>query len=316
MRINVAYACDDFYIKYTGISMISLFENNINIEEICVYFIDMGVQDENINKIKDIVEKYNREIVIISWEKWKKDLKVRSLGRHIESVYAKIFFGRIPEIDKIIYMDSDTIIVDELETMWNTDLEDNWIAGVETISSIERNRKIGIKKEDVYINDGIVLMDLKKWRQNDVEKKCQMFIEKWNGNPPVLSEGTISAVCCGHIKKLHPKYNLMSGLCYYSHSEIVRFTSREYYTESVLNEAKNNPCIIHYLTAFYLRPWQKKCTHPLREYYRIYQQKSVWADDELEDKELPIKLKLIDYLHKVLNEEMFYLCLKIFGRKK
>ena len=66
--MNIAYSCNDYYIPQTGISMISLFENNIDIDEICVYFISKDVSEDNIKILKSIASQYGRSFVVVQFE--------------------------------------------------------------------------------------------------------------------------------------------------------------------------------------------------------------------------------------------------------
>lgn len=301
MRINVAYACDDNYISQTGISIISLLENNKNIDQIYVYFIDMGVSVQSIEKIKKIITNYGRNLVVIPFDEWKKDLEINNIGRHIESVYAKIFFGRLNGIDKILYLDSDTVIVDKLDQLWNIDMKDFWVAGVDTIYSMKNN----VKFDEYFINDGIVLINLEAWRKHDLEKKCLDYIKQYDGNPPVLSEGTINYVCDGHIYLLNPRYNLLSGIIYFSNYEIEAMIGRKYYGQDTLDKSIENPCIIHYLSAFYNRPWNKYCTHPKKDEYFKYKAMSDWKNEPFGNVKLSLRLQFIDLLHKLLPKSLF-----------
>ena len=305
MRVNVAYACNDAYIMHTGISMISLFENNKNIEEIYVYFIDMGTSAQSKIDLQEIVDKYSRKLIIIPFSDWENDLPVDDTGRHIKSVYAKLFFGRISDIDKILYIDSDTVIVDSIEELWNTNMKHYAIAGVQTINTPKAKRKINLKKEDLVINDGIALMNLKVWRECQLEEKCLKFIKKWHGKPPILSEGTINAVCTGYIRRLNLRYNLTSVAVDYRGKEIELLTECEYYSQQHINSAIKAPCIIHYVSSFHNRPWNKKSTHPFKNYYLKYKKLSKWKETPLGGVSLSKKVRLIYYMHKIIPYKMF-----------
>lgn len=305
MKINVAYACDENYIKQTGISMISLFENNKDVDDITVYLVDFGITEDSIQIVGQIAKNYGRRLEVIDFGAWRKDLHVKHLGRHIESVYAKIFFGRIEGISKILYLDSDIIIADSLKPLWKIDLSEYWIAGVETISSIKRNQKMGIGPEDACLNDGMLLMNLDNWRENQVEEKCFRYIRRMEGEPFVLSEGTLNKVCRNHILRLHPRYNLLSGLVYYSGKEICAMTKRKFYSEKQLEEAREKPCIVHYLCGFYLRPWNSNCKHPLKQYYETYRELSPWKNEQRKPGKLKLKLRVIDILHTILPWRIF-----------
>ena len=47
--MNIIYASNDAYAQYLGISMLSLLENNQDIEEIIIYILDQNIKPENKN---------------------------------------------------------------------------------------------------------------------------------------------------------------------------------------------------------------------------------------------------------------------------
>lgn len=314
MEINIAYACNDAYIMQTGISMISLFENNKDIEHIRVYFIDMGTTEGSRKDLQDIVDKYDREMLVIPFTEWEDDLPVDSTGRHIKSVYAKIFFGRIQGIDRILYIDSDTVVVGSLKDLWNIDMEKYAIAGVQTINTPTAKAKIGLDKDALVINDGVALLNLALWRKLNYEEKCIDFIKKWNGNPPVLSEGTINAVCQENLGRLDLQYNLTSLSKDFTKKEIEIVTGTDYYSQSEIDYAINNPCIIHFVSGFHERPWCKNSTHPFKARYLEYKRVSKWEDTDLSESKLPTRVKTIKFLHNILPTSVFCYFYMRFGR--
>ena len=297
MRINVAYACNEAYMEQTTVSLTSLFENNKNIDEIYIYFIDMGVSESSATNLINLADSYNRNLKVIPFNDIAYDINVRDTGRHIQSVYAKLFFGRIEGVDKILYLDSDIVVADSLRTLWETDLGDCVCAGVETIHTVKDNEKMGLTKEDRAINDGMVLMDLVSWRKGDYLKKCLAYIDDHKGNPPVLSEGTINNVCRGKIKILDPRYNLMSAIVSVNVRKLELITGRPYYGQTIIDEATANPVIIHYLSGFVNRPWCKECKHPLKSAYLKYRAMTQWSNEPLSEKRLPARLKLVGFLY-------------------
>ena len=317
MQINVSYACNEAYIEQTTVSLVSLFHNCSVPSQLHIFFIDMGTNDISKKEMKSFVESFGAEYTTISFDEIAYDLNVSDkTGRHIKSVYAKIFFGRLPDIDKIIYLDSDIVIVDDIKSLWDIDLGQNVIAGVETIHTIEDNIKIGYTVEERAINDGMVLMDLIKWRNGGYLEKCLAYIAKYDGEPPVLSEGTINAVCREKILIIHPRYNLMSAIVGANVDTIRCLTGRGYYTQAEIDDATHNPCIIHFLSGFYNRPWCKHCNHPMKAEYIKYRKMTKWADEPLQEKELPIRLRMVGIAYKVLPIGVFNLLRTLFGNQK
>ena len=75
---------------------------------------------------------------------------------------------------------------------------------------------VGLKYNDRYINSGVILINLKKWREDNLEKKFIDFINKYNGDVPCADQGTINGVCKNKILIIHPKYNTMTPMFSFS----------------------------------------------------------------------------------------------------
>lgn len=291
-------------MEQTTVSMVSLFENNI-LEKIRIYFINMGISKKSVHGLEILVERYGHELIIIDFDEIAYDLKVKDTGRHIKSVYAKLFFSRIKDIDKILYLDSDTVIIEDISKLYNMDMKDKLCAGVMTLHDSHHSYIDGLNDEDIVINDGVVLLNLDLWRKLSITEKCIYYIERNKGEPPVLSEGTINTVCRGKIVRLHPRYNLMSGLLDGNQKKFEELTCRKYYTQKSIGEAIKNPCIIHFLSGFYNRPWCTRCTHPMKNVYLEYRNMTEWEKAPLQKKKLGIRLRVIGFLYRHMPIRVF-----------
>jgi len=292
--MNIAYSCDERYIQHTGISMISLFENNKDAQEINIYFIAKNVSEKSINQLQNIVNDYNRKLIVIPFAKLCSKLNNVHIGRHIETIYAKVFFGNIQNVDKIFYLDSDTIICDSLLPLWEKNMDGFYFGCVKTITK-DPCKALGISERDDFFNDGVALINTKALREGKMEDKFLRYIADYDGNPPFLSEGTINVVCKGKILPIEPKYNLLSGFLMFKNDDLRKVARQQsdFYSDKELNSAKNSPVVIHYLTGWYKRPWEEGCSHPLREYYHKYKAKSPWSEQPLIYRSIPFKIRLL-----------------------
>jgi len=304
--LKVVYSCDEAYVPHTGISMLSLFDNNRSLESIVVYFIQKDVSEPSLNLLVKLTNEYQRELVIIPIDEVNSRLDIKSTGRHIETVYVKLFLGQLTDLDKVLYIDSDTIINGSLKELWETDISDFLVAGVDT-TSVEPKSLLGLSKSDKFINDGVVLLNLDLIRRLNIEDKYVSSIAQYEGEPPVLSEGVINKVCQGKILSLHPKFNLLSGLIGYRFN---RFSYMEsYYSQREIEEAIEDPLIIHFLSAFFNRPWNERCTHPFKDRYLHYKSLSYWKDVPLINEKLEFRLRIIKLLYQIFPAAPLY-----FGR--
>ena len=64
--MNIVYHASDSFAKVTGTSIVSIFENNKDIDEINVYVIEKNFTEDNKKKMEQLADKYNRRIIFIS----------------------------------------------------------------------------------------------------------------------------------------------------------------------------------------------------------------------------------------------------------
>lgn len=315
MKLNVGFSSDNNYAKQLGITILSLLENNRIMDEICIYVIDNGIDEKNKKIINKIVESYDRKIYFLEFKKLCQGLKTDNTFSI--SSFGRIFLSRIEEVDVIIYMDCDAIVCDSLEELIKIDMTNYYVAGVQDNVSPFYKESIGMKKDDKYINAGFLLMNLKKWREDEIEKKCLKFIERYNGSVPHHDQGTINGVCKEKILFLHPKYNVQSPMFDIDVETAKKYAigMQKYYTQQEINEAIKNPVFIHYTAGFYNRPWNKNCTHPFKDKYLYYMNKTIWKN-ELENGKLNKKVQIMKGLYKILPYKYYYLINQIISNQK
>ncbi len=306
MILNVLYSCNENYVKQAGISIISLCENNKLFDDIHIFFVEDKITRASKQQLMQIVDKYNRSITFFAQENiLDRNLFLKADGNHPLTIYSKLFCNKLPVTDKILYLDCDCIVVKPLYELWKLDMGDMAIAGVSMPYSENYKGLTNLGNCEKYICDGVVLFNLSVWRKYNLEKRSLEYIEKWNGNPPMLSEGTLNNVCQAHILLLPPCYNLMSHMLVLQKDKLKQFYKcTSYYKIYELEDAVKNPVIIHYLREFYERPWFSDSDHPLKDVYLFYKEKSPWKFDNQSkgsfSEKYKIKRKLLAYLPKLL----------------
>ena len=298
--MNIAYSCDNAYIEQTGISLISVFENNKDEKEIVVYLISKGITKENIEILESICKSYNRSLIVVKFEDICFDLPPCSVGRHLETIYAKVFFSRIAGLKKVLYLDSDVVVVGKLKPLWENDLSEKYMGVVETTYT-KGKKALGIPRSTPFFNDGVVLVNVDYCRENNLISKVIEQVNAFGGNPPVLSEGVLNKICGQNVKYLSLRYNLISGNLYFGLYDYDYLFEQLHYEKEDLIDSCENPVIVHYIAGFYNRPWCKKCTHPFKEFYLYYKSISPWKDSPLQDKDLSFKIKVAGLAYKVFG---------------
>ncbi|MCQ2107897.1 MAG: glycosyltransferase family 8 protein [Fibrobacter sp.] len=186
---------------------------------------------------------------------------------------ATLFRLKIPsvltQIDKLLYIDTDIIVRDDLSDLYNFDMGDSYLAGVPAVWA-HANRKdrekwlnrTGIPEMDYYVNAGVLIMNLKEMRANDIEKKCFDLIgyEKFKGLDG--DQLILNYTCYGRITFLPCKYNVTASNMKHFESMRVVFSGKE------ISEAINNPTILHWTGAG--KPWKYYDVLLAHEWWRYY----------------------------------------------
>lgn len=124
------------------------------------------------------------------------------------SSYRLLVADLIPEYDKIIYMDSDVIVRQDMGELYRkTDLGNNYLAAVSEApieGQAERMKALGCTP-GVYFNAGIILMNLRQIRKDGISQKLMKACEKDYMEFP--DQDALNQVCQGRVLPLSPVYN-------------------------------------------------------------------------------------------------------------
>lgn len=125
-------------------------------------------------------------------------------------VYATLF---IPELlsdeDRVIYLDSDTIVVGSFKDLIGIDLKNNYCAAVLDVPLPNFKDKVGFSSQDNYYNSGVLLMDLDKLRKDNIQDKLVASIDK---QVKYADQDVLNIVLKGRILTIPPKYNFFGFL--------------------------------------------------------------------------------------------------------
>lgn len=316
MTFHIAYACNEKYVEQTMVSMASVMEHNQD-QSIMFYLIGDKISSVSIHKIKRLIEKYRQHIIFKTLDELLNGIEIALDDRHPKTIYAKLFLDSICDADRILYLDSDTVIMSSLLELWRIDLLHAYIAGVAMPYTDYIKKKVGLSSTMDYFCDGIVMINLEKWRKCNVAQKCRIYIEKKNGNPYMLSEGVINAVAGKYRVTLPPKYNLMSTMILWDAAQIRElFQVTNFYTQKEIEQARKDPVIIHYLNELYIRPWYSNSNHPYRIAY-VNLRKKIGCNTPMIRNRQNIRTKGVMILNRILPFQWFqYIYIYIFKRKK
>lgn len=284
---SIVYASDDRFSEILGVSLVSLYDNSKDLEDIKVYVLDSGISEENKNKLNSIPLEYGRSsICYIKAENINDVLKIDvNTDRGSLSQYARLFISKsLPlNIGRILYLDCDIIINSTISELWNIDMCGKTIAALKDAFSKYYRKNIDLESNDIMFNSGVMLIDLELWKYKDIENKLLEFIKKHNGKIQQGDQGALNAILTNDIYCFHPKFNSVTIFYDFSYDEMLVYRKPvDFYSREEIIESVNHPVIIHYTTSFLsVRPWYQGCSHYYSGKWIEYKNKSPWKNSDL-----------------------------------
>ena len=285
--IPIVLAADKNYAAQMYITTLSTIKNK---NEDSIYHFIYLVPDEFPEDYKNEFYKLQNNSVEIEFINMKSafESQTMQIGHITTPTYYRL---NIPELlghyAKIIYLDVDVIVMKDLSEFYETDIHNEYIAGVKAAAYIqnENNREyyksIGLKDVSSYINAGVTLWNLSKIIKDNLQTKLLELADK---NFSSMDQDVINVVFQEKIKHLELKYNLMTK--YKNGLESGKLDC--IYGKENIKEAVENPTIIHYADS--IKPWSTDDVWL----------KSIWENYA---KDCPIKYKTqIGLTDRLLNQ--------------
>lgn len=278
--MNFLYTINDQFVPQAAAGMCSIFENNKDAESITVYIFALGITDTNARLLHKLAADYAREVCIIPLGELSDYFPFAFDTKGWNPIIlARLLLDRLlpPTVNRIIYLDGDTIVRDNLTDLWETDMGGAAVGGC-IEPTVNRRQLDYLHMEGIpYINSGVMLVDLKKWREDGLGERVIRFLGE---NAAILiasDQDAINGTLKGKIFYLPPRYNFYNIYEVYPYQTLSRLVpSGKYYAKELVDQAKVNPAIVHYLGEE--RPWREGNRHTYREDFERYLSMTPWAD--------------------------------------
>lgn len=333
-QIPIFFAINNNYVAQLTVTIISILENSDKNNRFIFNILSSDISDENKKIIKSLsyLNKNTLFNFIDTTEIHKKfDLKkfmsVREGYDYITiDTYIRFFISDLcPQYDKAIYLDSDLIVLDDLQKLYNEDITDYAMGVVQDISmevsikndfTIKSNNmsfseyfvNVLKKKKLKYFNVGVLLLNLKEFREKSIMNDLIKFAEE-NSLLYFQDQDVMNAVLENKVLYLDSKWNLLKDFAFYI--SLIENKSRI----EELKKCYKKPGIIHYVGEN--KPWiykEKFCYdyERIKDWWKYYRKSPLYNNkDELIFKAIN---KHPSYKHKIWTENYFtYIQVSLFN---
>ncbi len=260
MQINVCFASDNNYVQYMATSIISILKNANSDDELNFYILSNNIKQEYKDKILELKKIKRCKITFLDVDEQEfKNCPTFNNHITITMYYRYKIANLLPLINKIIYLDCDVIVKQSLKELFSINLNNNIIGAVEDIgyTSLQKNGSKHYIFKGFYINSGILLIDLKKWRENNIEQNLFEFTQNNIDKISIGDQDVINGVLKDRIYPIDYKWNVQDSFYRYKNNEV-----KQHINKFEIIKASKRPAIIHY--TFKYKPWN--CVKMPRSY--------------------------------------------------
>lgn len=269
-EIPIFFAIDDGYTPFLSVAIKSLIDNASKEYKYLIKILHTNVQKGHMDQIKKYEsQNVNIEFVDLSYYIEKVKDKLYTRDYYTNTTYFRLFLPELyPQYDKVLYLDSDIIVLGDISELYNTDMGTNLVAAAPD-DIIQTNKVfqdyaelvVGVAKYQHYFNAGVLLMNLDELRKFNFQEKFLYLLEKVKFSV-AQDQDYLNRLCKGRVTLVSHDWDVMP------------YVNEETKPEDIK--------IVHYNFAY--KPWHfEDVTYS--EYFWKYAKETEFYDEILKVKE-------------------------------
>lgn len=279
-KINIVFASDNNYAQHTAVAMASVLVNTKVPQRIQFYLIDDEIQQENKEKIIKTVQNLGGNIEFIKIKNSKlEDCYVS--GELSRASYFRLDIANILDesIEKIIYLDCDLLVYDDIEKMWQLDMGGKPVAatcdlGIMASARVrkQKNKFIGLPFDTPYFNAGVLIMDLKKWRDGNYAEAIIALATQ--NKYPNHDQDALNKFFMNNWQEIPLRWDVIPPVF----NLFFKILNKPDLRKKAI-EAKLNPAIFHYAGGY--KPWEYEIHDGFNDKYYEYLKLTEYKDAKM-----------------------------------
>lgn len=213
--VPIFFSSNDRYVPYLDVAIISLIENSSKDNNYEITILKTDITKENQEKIL----KHQRDNVKISFFDVNKILEpikktLPDMFYYTLAAYYRLFIETaFPQYGKVIYLDCDIIVLDDIAKLYATELNNNLVAAAYE-QNTDRDKNFTNYVEDIigipyytYFNSGVMVMNLAEFRKFGVQKRFLNMLTTYNFDSLAPDQEYLNVICHGRVKYLPTGWN-------------------------------------------------------------------------------------------------------------
>lgn len=278
MTLHVAFVTDHSYVPWCATAVQSCLDAHGD-GEVAVHVVhDGSVDDDDVAMLRGLSAAGDVEVHAVDGSVVSDLPEVDRFGR---VVWLRFVLDRVvPEsADRVLYLDADTFVVDDLTELATIDLAGRGVAAVPNVmapADEARLRALDLTDADAFFNSGVLLFDLVAVRSDPLLPRARRVLERFGDQIRWPDQDVLNIVYAGDWLPLHPRFNVMNSFYdWHRAADAVLGADRR-------REALEDPAVVHFEGPTACKPWHVLSTHEFRDRYRSVLARTPWAGARLD----------------------------------
>lgn len=216
VTVNVVCAADAAYAMPLAVMLRSALASLGAGSRLSVHVVDAGIGADDWARIEEVCRSDDAELH--RHEPVPADLVgLPTWGRMPETTYHRLMLPRIlpPGVGRAIWLDCDLIVEADLTGLWQIDLDegpllaaqDQLVPFVSSRFGVRSWRALGVPRETRYFNSGVMVVDLARWRDEQVEDRVVRYLRAHRDEVVFWDQEGLNAVLCERWKEIDARWN-------------------------------------------------------------------------------------------------------------
>ncbi|MBL1174993.1 glycosyltransferase family 8 protein [Pantanalinema sp. GBBB05] len=270
--VNVVCTIDNNYIQHCAVMLTSLLKNNYQLK-FKIFIIKDNLDHQLEIKLINFLDNCNQDYSLITVDD--SIFLSAPISKHISlATYYRLLIPQLVDskVEKILFLDSDIVIRKSITPLWNIDISNYSHAAVKNPGvSFERKQNLKMPEDSAYFNAGVLLINLRVWRELAVTQRAIEFIEQYPEKIDFHDQDVLNHVLCNQWFSIESQWNAQYAF-FFKDFSLEDFGG----TLEAYQQAKYDPAIIHFTGSGSCKPWHYNCNHPFKEDYYKYLNQTPW----------------------------------------
>lgn len=212
--VQIFYACDDNFVKYTIVSLASMMKHADRRNHYVIHILNTDISEAMKQKVLAMADN-NFQVQFDDVTNYLYSIRDKLPLRdyYSQTTYYRLFIAEMfPEYDKAIYIDSDTIIKGDISELFRHDLGDSYVGAVRDQAMVQVDefgtyveKVLGVDRNHCF-NAGMLLINCEQFRRNRVLDKFVQLLHVYNF-VVTQDEDYLNLICKDKVLWLEPKWN-------------------------------------------------------------------------------------------------------------